>query len=133
VSFVLDASATLAFIFPDERDDAAIALAQRLRRDSASAPRIWRWEVQNAIVVAERRGRYAAESIIALLSSVDELPIKLETPEGEFVTTFARRFGISVYDALYLDLAFRKQIPLATRDNKLIAAAGILGTKILHD
>ncbi len=126
MKFVLDASATLAFIFPDERDDAAIRLAHRLRETQAIAPLIWRWEVQNAIITIERRGRLAADQTSALLDAVAELPVTLDTSEGSHVE-IARRFNLSAYDALYLDLAFRRHLPLVTRDVRLRQAAHRLG------
>jgi predicted nucleic acid-binding protein len=39
------------------------------------------------------------------------------------VLDLARRTGLSVYDASYLDLAMRLGAPLATRDNELRQAA----------
>jgi predicted nucleic acid-binding protein len=35
----------------------------------------------------------------------------------------AQTHQLSVYDAVYLDLALRKHLPLATLDNRLAAAA----------
>lgn len=123
--FVLDASATLAFIFPDERDAAAIRLAEHVRAKEALVPHIWLWEVQNAIITVERRGRLTNDLASELLGAAAELPVVLDASEGAHVE-LARRFNLSAYDALYLDLAFRRHFPLATRDTRLIAAARIL-------
>jgi predicted nucleic acid-binding protein len=41
--------------------------------------------------------------------------------------TLARRFAISAYDAAYLELAFRKNLSLMTRDKRLGEAASNLG------
>ncbi|MHB1550513.1 MAG: type II toxin-antitoxin system VapC family toxin [Vulcanimicrobiaceae bacterium] len=125
MSFVLDASAALAFIFPDERDEAALSIAHRLREESAIAPLIWKWEMQNAIVTVERRGRIAAELATSLLDDIASLPVTFDSGSGAQVE-MARRFGISIYDALYLDLAFRRHLPLATRDERLSRAASTL-------
>ncbi len=130
MSFVLDASAVLAFVFPDEPDDAAIRLAQRLRETTAFAPLIWKWEIQNAIIAVERRGRITPPLATSLLNDVAKLPIRLDASDGGHVD-LARRFSLSAYDALYLALAFRKQVPLATRDQHLIEVAGRLGVNIL--
>ncbi|HVS46816.1 MAG TPA: type II toxin-antitoxin system VapC family toxin [Verrucomicrobiae bacterium] len=130
MSFVLDASATLAFIFPDERDEMAIRLVRRLRESRAVAPLIWRWEVQNAIVTVERRGRLTPDVATSLLRDVAGVPVDLDARDGGHVE-LSRRFALPIYDALYLDLAFRTHLPLATRDQKLIEAAGRLGVAVL--
>lgn len=124
--FVLDASATLAFIFPDERDANAIALARCLRSRRACAPTIWRWEVENAIVTAERAGRLPSERASALLEDVAALPVDVREPRAGYLAP-ARRFKLSVYDALYLELAARLRIPLVSRDRALRHAARQLG------
>jgi len=128
VSFVIDASVTLAFAFPDERDAAALAVAADLRRSGAIAPAIWAWEVQNAVVASERRKRIAPERTTTLLYELTQLPVQLEVAAtfGD-EAALARRFQLSVYDALYLELAFRRGLPLATRDAGLAAAAAMLG------
>ncbi|HVA27553.1 MAG TPA: type II toxin-antitoxin system VapC family toxin [Candidatus Baltobacteraceae bacterium] len=130
MSFVLDASATLAFVFPDERDEAAIELATRLEESGAVAPLIWRWEMQNVVIGAERRGRLTERKATTLLSDIDGLPVELDASEGAHVE-LARRYALSAYDALYLDLAFRKHLPLATRDARLLEAARRLGVGLL--
>ena len=124
--FVLDASATLAFVFPDERDANAVALARSLRTRRACAPTIWQWEVENAIVTAERAGRLTSERATALLEDLAALPIELRESRHGYLAS-ARRFKLSVYDALYLELAQRLQLPLVSRDRALRHAARQLG------
>jgi predicted nucleic acid-binding protein len=135
LSFVLDASATLAFVFPDERDAAAVQVARDLQHSGAIAPPLWPWEIQNAILVAERRKRVTAERAFEILEDIRTLPVAIESgPTFGAEASFARRFNLSIYDAVYLDLAFRRGLPLATRDRALHNAALELGlkTKGLH-
>jgi predicted nucleic acid-binding protein len=124
--FVLDASATLAFVFPDERDSTAVALARSLRTQKACAPTIWRWEVENAVVTAERAKRLTAGRATAILEDLAALPVELLRSQSGYIA-HARRFRLSVYDALYLELAERMGIPLVTRDAALRRAARSLG------
>ena len=56
-SFVLDASATLAWCFEDERTAPAASMLERLRDQEALVPPLWLLELANGLVVAERRGR----------------------------------------------------------------------------
>lgn len=130
MKFILDASATLAFIFPDERDAMALTLASLVREGLAISPPLWNWEIANAIVTVERRGRLNGETASALLRAAAALPVQIDSGEGNSVE-LARRLGLSVYDALYLDLAFRRHLPLATRDKSLIQAAQMLKVPIL--
>lgn len=121
---------TLAWVFADERDAQAEAAAEAVVAGGAIVPALWRWEIQNALLVAERRGRISQESVAAALTYLQALPILLE-PVGPGLDfsgqmEIARRFDLSVYDAAYVDLALRKKTLIATRDNKLGKAADAL-------
>ena len=78
-------------------------------------------------MVTQRRKRLtvaAGNSFLALLS---ELPIIVEQEPPERMTreilSLARNCGLSTYDASYLDLAIKRELPIATLDNQLLAAA----------
>ena len=43
----------------------------------------------------------------------------------------AREYGLSLYDASYLELAIRKGLPLATKDTSLADAAREAGVPML--
>lgn len=45
----------------------------------------------------------------------------------------ARKHGITVYDAAYLELAIRRGLPLGSRDSELRKAAIAEGVKLLPD
>jgi predicted nucleic acid-binding protein len=92
------------------------------------APVLLWFEVRNALIVNERRGRVTAERVEAFLSDLDLLPIAYEPlPESARVLTLARLNKLTIYDAVYLELAVRTGFPLATLDAALaiaIVAAG---------
>lgn len=127
---VLDASTALSWIFADERTAESLAAARAVLQDGAIVPALWRWEVQNALLVAHRRGRISIEAINTALEYLRALPIEIEPSEhalsfgGEIET--ARRYELSVYDAAYLDLALQHKAPIATQDGKLAKAADAL-------
>lgn len=52
MAFVLDSSVALAWLLPDENNEAADALADRLENEAAVVPAIWRLEVDNALLGA---------------------------------------------------------------------------------
>ncbi len=128
---VLDASATIPWLLDDERDAIAIATLHAIRKFNAIVPSLWRWEIQNALLVAERRGRVEIEIVNTLLADLDRLPITVtDAPRTALAAaelTLARRYDVSAYDAAYLELSLRTGLPLITRDRKLAVAARDLG------
>lgn len=126
-AFVLDASVTMAWCFEDEASDAAWHLLDRLGEDTALVPGIWAAEVANVLLVAERRRRLTRPQSRAFVSRLLALPILVEeaAPQrvlGE-VLTLGRETGLAAYDTLYLDLAARHDLPLATLDRAMRRAA----------
>jgi predicted nucleic acid-binding protein len=135
MSFVLDASAALAWAF--ERTDPsealqARALLERLRTDEAVVPELWHLEVLNALIVACRRGVIGTAKATDFLNRLDGLSIRTDatSPAGRKQQLFglAREHDLSAYDAAYLDLAIRTRSALATFDRRLAAARDKTGT-----
>ena len=127
VPIVLDVSATMSWLVDDERDRLAIEMAETILNEGAIVPVLWRWELRNALLVAERRGRISATIVQELLSDVAGMPIRIDLRGSEMYDesdlTLARRYSLSIYDAAYLDLASRSGFPLMTRDLQLANAA----------
>jgi predicted nucleic acid-binding protein len=125
--FVLDASIALAWAFEDEESSEVTAVLTRLERESAIVPAIWPLEIGNALLAAERRGRISAVAVSRFLKLLERLAIRVDrAPEifaMEPLLSIARDQSLSVYDASYLELATRTELPLATADQRLRAAA----------
>lgn len=131
--FVVDASVTAAWCFPDEDDRLADLAFDRLERDGAVVPVLWWFEVRNILVVAERRGRIDAASSVEFLDDLARLPIRIDRePDGPTVMALARRHRLTAYDAAYLELARRMGAPLASLDRALIDAARQDGLDFIH-
>jgi predicted nucleic acid-binding protein len=130
-SFVLDASATLAWCFEDERTAPAASVLERLRDQEALVPPLWLLELANGLVVAERRGRITRAESTRFLGLVGELPIRIDQTStldlASSVMELARQYDLSAYDAAYLELALRLGQPLATIDERLRSAADRAG------
>jgi predicted nucleic acid-binding protein len=90
--------------------------------------------VANALLGAERRKRIHPLRRKEALALVAALPIDadLETWDRAWDTILplAQRFGLTAYDAAYLELAHRTGLPLATLDQDLRAAAIQLGVAL---
>jgi predicted nucleic acid-binding protein len=100
----------------------------------AFVPSIWPLEVANALWVGERRKRCTQADTLAWTGFLQSLPIIVDEETarrawGE-VLALARLESLSVYDATYLELALRLELPLATLDSKLSAAAGRIGVSM---
>ena len=57
MTLVLDASMTIAWLFDDERTEAAHTVLRRVVAEGAIVPCLWRLEVANVMRNAARRGR----------------------------------------------------------------------------
>jgi predicted nucleic acid-binding protein len=130
-SFVLDASATLAWCFEDERTAPAVSMLERLRDQEALVPPLWLLELANGLIVAERRGRITRAESTRFLGLVGELPIRIDQTStlnlASSLMELAREYDLSAYDAAYLELALRLGQPLATLDERLRSAADRAG------
>lgn len=135
MTFVVDTSVTMAWCFEDEASEAADAVLDRLAREGGRAPLLWRYEVSNVLLIAERRGRVSEFQVTNVLTQLLELPISLEETPASMETLLAtgREHRLSSYDAAYLSLAVRQGIPLATLDKGLRKAALTAGVPLLID
>ncbi len=124
---VLDCSATIAALLPDERDVTSTNVLDEVLAEGAVVPVNWPLEVAQALLTAERRKRLPPGERSATLSDLALLPIRIdeETPKRAWrgCLALAETQSLTVYDAAYLELAIREGLPLATRDQALAAAA----------
>jgi predicted nucleic acid-binding protein len=119
---VADASAVAGWLLPHEDGAAFDALVEQ--GTTFHAPRLIWAEVRNILIVQERRGRLIQGQSDRALALYDRLGMELDDmAASEAVMGLARRHGLTIYDALYLELAIRRGWPLVTRDRRLIAAA----------
>ena len=99
------------------------------------APSVWRLEVANAFQIAIRRKRIDSDFRDRALAQLMLMPIIIDADTDTYAwsTTLrlAERFGLTVYDAAYLELAQRRNLPLASLDEPLRVAAGALGLSLL--
>ena len=133
-TFVVDASVSFAWVYQSQ----ATPETDQLLNDVAAGatvivPALWYLEMSNVLLIAQRRHRLTAvqrkaalEKLTAMQFTVDE-----EGTRHAFGKTseLAEKYGLTIYDAIYLELALRRTLPLATRDEALKAAAKQCGVK----
>lgn len=85
----------------------------------------------NCLVVAERRQKVTAEKSARFLRDLQQFAITVDLDGLDYVFRTvleqARLCQLSAYDASYLELAQRRRLPFATRDEPLRKAAEKLG------
>ena len=132
---VLDASVAIAALIEEDRSDEARRILCEVGTDSAVVPGLWYLEVGNTLLLAERRRSLSAAARREQLADLSRLPIAIdhETTHHAWNDTMglAERHGLTLYDATYLELSLRRQLPLATFDAALRRAAKPVGVPLL--
>lgn len=127
MSLVIDSSMTLSWYFEDERTAGRIAVLNQVAYVGAVVPALWRLEVLSGLQVAVRRGRITVEYRDASIADLRALSIEIDPGTNRQAWSgtlrLCDRFALTPYDAAYLELALRRQLPLATLDSELARAA----------
>lgn len=138
MSFVLDNSVAMLWLLP-QSNPAGIGMAERvldqLTHADAVVPSLWRLEASNVIAKSLRLKKVTQAQASAFIALLDDLNIEIDdqTDRRALHDTLdvAWRYGLSAYDAAYLELALRKNMAIATLDEKLAAAATEAGVQVL--
>lgn len=97
----------------------------------AVIPPLFQIEVGNSLLTGVRRQRIAAEYIHEALDLIRQLPLRVDNSSADYVWSstidLAAAYGLTLYDATYLELAIRLDLPLATLDARLAHAAKMAG------
>ena len=124
----------MAWVFADEATQETDRLRDSLIGGRVFVPALWPIEVGNVLWVANSRGRITRDEWKRVRNSLKALPVEIEPVSAsrvwEAVLMLADEHGLSVYDAMYLELALRMQLPLATLDRTLAAAAIAAGIEV---
>lgn len=134
--FVLDASVAVAWCFEDESTKFTESVLDLLSEGAdALVPSIWPLEIANALLIAEKRKRIAQAQVTPILQQIASLPISVMPVDAKQafgrILPLARQQTLSEYDAAYLELALRHQLPLATLDSALRRSAQDTGVVLL--
>ena len=138
---VVDSSFIASLYLPDEaKSDEGSAkfavLAREIAKDGATAPGIWQYEMANLLIMAERRRRITSAVQKQILLALDDLPITLQPylthQQRNEVMHLAQKHQLTAYDAAYLELSLRLNLPLATIDGQLVRAVTAEGGAALE-
>ena len=137
MAFVIDASATLPWRFADESTPWSEALLDRVEAgEEVLVPAHWPLEVLNGLLVARRKGRVSDAQVIEFIEDLAALPIRVvpaaDPAQWPAILSLAEQHRLTAYDAAYLDLARRTNLPLATLDDDLRKAAVAAGGELVE-
>ena len=125
----------LAWCFPDEASADADRVLVALEGETIFVPAVWSLEIANALLVGERSKRLKQPEILRFVALLEDLSIRQDAPSvSESVSRvfpLARAYGLTAYDAAYLELAIRHGASLATLDGNLQKAAKRGGVHVL--
>lgn len=133
MSFVLDNSVVSGWLLENQASAYSDAIAQRLQVDRATAPHLLVLEYTNLLRTACKRQKLIAAQAHDMLAHLAELPVDIDTAPLNPAQVFdlALRYDLTSYDAVYLDLALRRSLPIATQDRDLADAARVAGVGVV--
>ena len=131
---IIDTSVAIAWTATQQSTPLSVAASIATVEDGALVPFHFQLELTNALLALERRRRLTQSAVDHSLAMYDDLDLEIDGIDFEEIriSTFAlaRHYQLTTYDAVYLELALRVQLPLATRDEALATAAAKAGAKL---
>ncbi len=134
---IVDSSIAIAWCSKSQaspRSDAALDAAMNF---GILVPTHFQLEVANSLWQLERRNKIEAAKVDEFLGWLSEIDTDVDptaqTATATLILPIARRFDLTIYDAAYLELALRTNLPLATRDDALQRAAEKAGAILFSD
>ena len=114
----------------------ADALLSRLETgEEAVVPVLWLYEVSAVLARAQNLGSLTAAKTSEFIGALKALNIAIDRSGTERILTDVHRLAIAhrltSYDAAYLELALRQNLPLATLDADLIRACKEAGAVVI--
>ena len=126
---VVDASISAAWFLPDEATPLTEAALQATALGDVWVPALWLLEIGNLMLNAQRRKRITDTKRRELVAAASALRLRVDREPVSMVEldALAALHGLTSYDAAYLELALRRNLPLATQDQALLKAMGSAG------
>lgn len=131
MTVVVDSSIALAWFLPDESSALADEVLMQVTESGGMVPQHFTIEFGNAMVIAVRRKRIDRDYRRRAFERISDLDLVTDRDGGDALWTatveLADEHGLTLYDGIYLELALRTGLPLATLDKQLAKAARQMG------
>lgn len=122
MKFVLDASTAISIAVPQALGDSYAQGVMRLleQRSKPVCPHTWRVEVASGLHQAYLERKLSEAAARTALRRLQALPIEFADPPAPTVLfDLQLKHAISAYDAMYVAIAVRLKLKIATHDSKL--------------
>jgi len=113
------------YLLDEDNRQYGLEVLSSLPEREIRVPALFIFEISNALVMAHRRKRIGLDLLNEILGRFAALNIVVEPAIAESIpriATLAHRYGLTSYDAAYLDLGIRTGFPIATLDQALLRA-----------
>ncbi|MBX3483447.1 type II toxin-antitoxin system VapC family toxin [Phenylobacterium sp.] len=132
---VVDASAALAWILRSQSTPASAAFVAGRGERRFVAPYIFHWEVGNVLTGLRRRGVLSDGAHEQAMLDLDALRFEFEEPltpdHIRLLGPLALAWRLTLFDTAYVALALEREFPLASRDDRLLAAGASAGIRCI--
>ena len=130
-TFVLDASVTVAWLLDKQNPEAEKAFTL-LKGRQVLVPGLWHLETRNSLIVEMRRKKLTVGWYSEQADTLSKLPAHTDyRPDLDAAFKLAAKRNLTFYDAVYLELAKRHNVPLATFDKAMARGAAAEGLTLI--
>jgi predicted nucleic acid-binding protein len=134
--FIVDTSIAIAWVHPDQSTELSDRLIDAVGQGAVlHVPSLWFLEMANVLTVLVRRKKLTETERVTALDRLGRLNLQVDHESAAIAFTrlsaLAGQHGLTIYDAVYLELAIRKSLPLASKDAQLQTVARKCGVKVL--
>ena len=136
-SYVLDNSVAMRWLLGASKlseQRYALEVFESTRGEEALVPNLWHLEAANALLDAVNRGETGRKEVDGFVNNLEAMPIAVDSHTAKHALRrtldLAAIYGLTSYDAAYLELAMRRNVPLATLDRRLARSAERAGVSL---
>ncbi len=134
VTWVIDSSVGFAWVHPNQATPETDKLLQEIEAGAAVVvPALWFIEMANSLLVLQRRKKLTGAERKAALEILSSMNFTVDDEAARMAlnktSELAGKYGLTVYNATYLEVALRRNLPLASRDSALMGAAKRCGVR----
>lgn len=132
--FVLDNSVAIGWYFENQATAYTDGVLKLMARDVAHVPPLWPLEFANVLrkAIAWRKITEARAHEIIAQNERWTILVDATQPKPGDILSLSLAYGLSSYDAAYLDLAMRLRLSIAAKDGALLIAAKAAGVGVVE-
>jgi predicted nucleic acid-binding protein len=99
---------------------------------SIISPEILPYEIGNALIAMNRKGRLSDREILRAFDIAQKIPVRLVPVRISDAMKIAVQFNIYAYDAYYIRCCIENKLALISLDNRMGDVAKLLGIKVVE-